>query len=298
MTRVDGIDLTGRVPGQRTGGRTDIPRPALSRRRELGDTSARSLLMTVLGEFVLPRDRPVWTSTLVSVLAMFDVEEKSARQALARTAGEGWLTAERHGRRVRWALTPPGRRLLTEGAERVYSFGQRHRAWDRRWLVLIASVPEAKRELRHRLRTRLSWAGFGSPSAGVWVSPDVAREHEAHSILEELGLAGGAMSFAATYGAIGNQESITQQAWDLDAIAARYEEFIDGFTGLRPADGDPSLVAQTRLVHEWRRFPFLDPQLPAELLPTRWSGTTAAQLFHRKHVEWRPAAQARWDALA
>lgn len=298
MTRVDSVEVAGRVPGQRTGSRGDTPRPTLSRRRELGDTSARSLLMTVLGEFVLPRDQPVWTSTLVEVLALFEVEEKSARQALARTAAEGWLTAQRHGRKVRWALTPPGRRLLTEGAERVYSFGQRQREWDRRWLVLIASVPEAKRELRHRLRTRLNWAGFGSPSAGVWVSPDVEREHEAQCIIEELGLAAGAMSFAASYGAIGNQESIAQQAWNLDAIAARYEEFIDAFTGLRPAAGDPSLVAQTRLVHEWRRFPFLDPQLPCELLPARWSGTTAAQLFHHKHVEWRPQAQTRWDELA
>ena len=297
MTRADGVEVSGRVPAQRTGGRADVPRPTVSRRRELGDTSARSLLMTVLGEFVLPRDRPVWTSILVEVLGMFGVEEKSARQALARTAAEGWLTAERKGRRVRWALTPPGRRLLTEGAERIYSFGQRQREWDGRWLVLIASVPEARRELRHRLRTRLSWAGFGSPSPGVWISPDTASEREAQLILADLGLADGAMSFVARYGTIGRQESIVQQAWDLDAIAARYEEFIDEFTGLHPAAGDATLVAQTRLVHEWRRFPFLDPQLPAELLPAKWSGTTAAQLFHRKHAEWDPSAQQRWDEL-
>jgi len=297
VTRADGVEVSGRVPTQRTGGRSDVPRPRVSRRRELGDTSARSLLMTVLGEFVLPRDRPVWTSTLVEVLGMFDIEEKSARQALARTAAEGWLTAERQGRRVRWALTSPGRRLLTEGAERIYSFGQQQRAWDRRWLVLIASVPEAKRELRHRLRTRLSWAGFGSPSPGVWVSPNTASEHEAHVILSELGLAEGAMSFIAHYGTIGREESIARQAWDLDALAMRYEEFIDEFTGLHPGAGDATLVAQTRLVHEWRRFPFLDPQLPPELLPARWSGTTAAQLFHRKHLEWRPEAQRRWEEL-
>lgn len=278
--------------------RPDPPRPAVSRRRELGDTSARSLLMTVLGEFVLPRDRPVWTSTLVDVLARFDVEEKSARQALARTAAEGWLQADRVGRRVRWALTAPGRRLLTEGAERIYSFGQQDRRWDHRWLVLIASVPEARRELRHRLRTRLSWAGFGSPSPGVWVSPDTSRQHEAQTILRELGLDAGAMSFAAHYGTIGRQESIVTQAWDLDRIAQRYGDFIDEFSGMRPAAGDATLVAQTRLVHEWRRFPFLDPQLPCELLPSRWSGTMAAQLFHRRHTEWRPEAQLRWSELA
>lgn len=295
--RSDGGGTSGQTPAQRSGQR-EAPRPAVSRRRELGDASARSLLMTLLGEFVLPRDHAVWTSTLVDVLAKFSVEEKSARQALARTAAEGWLMAVREGRRVRWSLTPPGRRLLSEGAERIYSFGQGERGWDHRWLVLIASVPESKRELRHRLRTRLSWAGFGSPSPGVWVSPHTASEPEARVILTELGLADAAMSFTARYGTVGRQESITRQSWDLDALALRYESFIDEFTGLHPAPGDAVLVAQIRLVHEWRRFPFLDPGLPDELLPARWSGRTAARLFHGKHLDWRPAAQQRWQQLA
>ncbi|MDQ0988928.1 hypothetical protein [Streptomyces sp. V3I7] len=97
--------------------------PALSRRREVGEVSARSLLMTLLGEYVLPKGTPVWTSALVDALALFGVEEKSACQALARTAKEGRPASERKGRRVRWALTGPGRRLLTEGARRIYDFG-------------------------------------------------------------------------------------------------------------------------------------------------------------------------------
>src|SRR5436305_1846771 len=99
------------------------PHPALSRRRELGATSARSLLLTVLGEFVLPRGQPVWTQMLIDVLGQLDVEHKSARQALARTAAEGLLTSDRAGRRVRWSLSEAGRRLLSEGAERIYGFG-------------------------------------------------------------------------------------------------------------------------------------------------------------------------------
>lgn len=271
--------------------------PALSRRRELGDTSARSLLMTVLGEFVMRRDQPVWTSTLVTVLAKFGVEEKSARQALARTAAEEWLSAERHGRRVRWRLTSRGRQLLTEGDDRIYSFGREERSWDRMWLVLMVSVPETKRELRHRLRTRLSWAGFGSPSAGVWVTPDTKREQEAQQILEELALTDGAMSFIAQYGSIGQEQSIVHQAWNLQAIAERYKQFIDEFGGLGPDGADATLVAHTRLVHEWRRFPLLDPQLPSELLPSGWTGAQAATLFHDLQLAWRPDAQRRWDEL-
>ena len=100
--------------------------PEVIRRREVRHTSARSLLMTVLGEFVLPAGRPVWTWVLVDTLASFGVAEKSARQALARAAAEGLLVRERVGRRTRWDLTPPARRLLTEGARRIYDLSLIH----------------------------------------------------------------------------------------------------------------------------------------------------------------------------
>ncbi|WP_281287619.1 PaaX family transcriptional regulator [Amycolatopsis rhizosphaerae] len=269
----------------------------MSRRREVSHTSARSLLMTVLGEFVLPRGRAVWTSTLVEVLGTFGVEEKSARQALARTAAEGWLVSERVGRRVRWSLTPPGRRLLTEGAERIYGFGRDAENWDGCWLMLLVSVPETKRDLRHTLRTRLTWAGFGSPTPGVWISADTGRQDEADEIVRTLGLDREAMSFVASYGRIGDEDAMVAQAWDLTALGERYEDFIDEFGALEPVSGGEVLHAQTRLVHEWRRFPFLDPRLPVRLLPPNWSGVKAAELFHRKHVEWRPAAQRHWEFL-
>jgi phenylacetic acid degradation operon negative regulatory protein len=36
---------------------------------------------------------------------------------------------------------------------------------------------------------------------------------------------------------------------------------------------------KTRLVHEFRKFLFIDPGLPAEVLPARWAGTEARGLF-------------------
>ena len=271
--------------------------PEVIRRREVRHTSARSLLMTVLGEFVLPAGRPVWTWVLVDTLAPFGVAEKSARQALARAAAEGLLVSERVGRRTRWDLTPAARRLLTEGAQRIYDFGHGERPWDGRWLLLLVSVPEAKRDLRHRLRTRLSWAGFGSPEAGVWISPHLGREGEALDVVKELGLAGCAMSFTATFGTIGGEDTMVSRAWDLTGLEQRYEAFLADFSALEPTGPAGVLHAQTRLVHEWRRFPFLDPQLPQALLPSNWSGSKAAELFHRRHAEWHQAASLRWDEL-
>ncbi|HEX6341019.1 PaaX family transcriptional regulator C-terminal domain-containing protein [Umezawaea sp.] len=273
----------------------DGAHPRVSRRREVSHASARSVLMTVLGEYVLPRRAPVWTSTVVEVLALFGVEEKSARQALSRTAAEGWLRSERVGRRVRWCLTAPGHRLLAEGAHRVSEFGREQGDWDGRWLMLFVTVPEAKRDLRHRVRTRLTWSGFGSPQPGVWVSPDTRRQAEAARIIAELGVESPVMSFVAEFGSIGEVDDLVARAWDLSDLTLRYQDFIDEFSGVRPTTGQNALHAQTLLVHEWRRFPFLDPDLPSVLLPENWTGAKAAELFHSKHHEWRAASQRHWD---
>ena len=268
--------------------------PALTRRHIVGAASARSHLLTVLGEFVLPHVEPVWTAALVQTLGGLGIEEKASRQAMARAAAEGWIAAAREGRRARWELTEPGRRLLAEGAERIYSFAAEGPPWDGCWLVLTVTVPEAQRQLRHRLRTRLSWAGFGTPAPGMWVSTNTAREAEAEQIVRDLGLDDAAFSFTGPFGGIGAPRNLVDQAWNLGAVADHYRVFLTEFDGLKPASDDEAMLTQIRLVHEWRRFPFLDPQLPAELLPPNWIGKRAAALFRQRHGAWHDRAQRRW----
>ena len=274
------------------------PDRALSRRRELGATSARSLLLTVLGEFVLPRDRPVWTQVLIDVLGGMGVEPKSARQALARTAAEGLLVSDREGRRVRWSLSASGQQLLSDGARRIYGFGDPTRPWDGRWLVLLVSVPESRRRLRHRLRTRLAWAGLGSPAPGVWLSPDPGKQAEVAAVVADLDLDGVTSSFVGPFGEIGAERDVVAQAWDLAEVETAYEEFLETFSAAEPAGPPDVLVHQIHLVHAWRRFPFLDPHLPTELLPDEWAGSRAAALFARLHADWDGPARQHWASLA
>jgi phenylacetic acid degradation operon negative regulatory protein len=271
--------------------------PFVTRRQELGAASARSLLLTVLGEFVLPDGRPVWTSALLELLADLDVAEKAARQAIMRTADSGWIEGSRIGRETRWSLTAAGTRLLREGTERIYGFADEARTWDGRWLVLTVAVPENNRALRARLRTQLGWAGLGSPNPGVWVTPRADREPEAGRVLDSLGLSTGSWSFVARAGEVGDERSLVRSAWDLDAIETRYEDFLELVGRRRPRNDRQALVAQVRLVQEWRRFPLLDPGFPRELLPPRWSGNRAAQVFRERHATWAPRAQAAWAEL-
>lgn len=276
----------------------DAP-PVLTRRQGVGSASARSLLLTVLGEFVLPADHgvPAWTSAFIQTLALVDVEEKSARQALARTAADGWIVSVRDGRRAAWQLTMAGRRLLTEGATRIYGFHGVAREWDGRWLLVLVSVPETDRHRRHLLRSRLGWVGLGSPSPGLWVSPYPDRQEEVRRVLADAGVEETASSFVARDGEIGDPLRMTRQAWDVTSLERRYDQFRAAFARLAPRSAEATLRAQIQLVHEWRRFPLLDPALPATLLPPDWSGVRAGALFHRRHRQWSAAAGAHWRKL-
>ncbi len=270
---------------------------AQQRRRETGATSARSLLLTVLGEFALPGREPVWTGTFLGALGALGVEEKAARQALARTATEGLLKAERLGRRTRWHLTDRGEQLLEEGTDRIYGFMRRQRRWDGRWLVLAVTVPETQRQLRHRLRTRLTWAGMGSPAPGLWVVPDAGRADEVGAIVTELGIEHSAMAWVGPSAGIGDPEDVVAAAWRLDEVEAAYDDFVSEFSGRAVNDHEEAFVAQVQLVHTWRRFPAVDPALPAELLDHDWPGPGAAAVFHRCHDRWHRRAQAHWRSL-
>lgn len=276
------------------------PAPATarsSRRRDVGSGSARSLLLTVLGEFVRPRDERVWTATLVEALGALGVEEKAARQALTRTASEGLLTSSRHGRRVLWDLTDAGTDLLKAGAARIYGHMREHRAWDGRWLVLTVAIPEAQRQLRHRLRTRLTWLGLGSPTSGLWVTPDDRKEPEVHAVIRDLGLDQQSFAWTGPATGIGDESRLIQQAWDLDEVEGRYLDFLTNFESLRAETPREAFVAQVRMLQEWRRFPFLDPDLPSELLDHDWPGARAAAVFHDRHARWHRQAQAEWDRM-
>src|SRR3954471_4700523 len=262
------------------------------RRRSVCAPAARSTLLTVLGEYLLPRPEGVWLQALIGSLRLLGFTPSAARQAVVRSTREGWLQGERIGRRSRMRLTESSAELLRDGARRIYEFG-RPVDWDGRWMLIVLRVPEQRRELRHRLTTQLAWAGFGSLRGRVWIPPHVDR-----GALVQAEAPAQLLSFRAEVGAFGDTGKVISEAWDLPVLRDHYEQFIADFSRVRPRAEAATFTAQTALVHAWRRFPFIDPDLPDDLLPRDWPRRRANQLFRERHDRWAGAAQAHFDALA
>jgi phenylacetic acid degradation operon negative regulatory protein len=265
------------------------------RRRSVGAPAARSVLLTTLGEYVLSAPDGVWQETLIAALGTLDYKTQAARQAMARSVTAGWLSTTRHGRRSRIHLTDSSERMLRTGAERIYSFGDGWQ-WDGQWLLVILRVPEQRREVRHQLRTQLAWAGFGSLGGGLWISPHVDREGELRDRVSG-GTVAELQSFRAELGSIGDPAKLVADAWNLDEVAGAYHDFIARFARLRPRTPEATFKAQTLLVHDWRKFPFLDPDLPEDMLPAHWPRSRAHGVFRERHALWDEVAQDYFASL-
>jgi phenylacetic acid degradation operon negative regulatory protein len=273
----------------------DDTRPALRRPGPARGPSARAYLLILLGDYALDQGDAAWTHTVVEALGLVGFEEKAARQALTRSANAGLLTPRRVGRRTRWYLTPAGHDALTAAKNRLFAIGP-ERDWDGDWLIVLATVPENHRNLRHRLRTSLSWAGFGSLGPGVWLSPHPSHAAEARLVLASLGEQVQATLLHARLDNPEERQRLVNQAWDVAELDRQYGAFLDRFSGVRPRTPEHALVELAHLLYQWRRLLLADPGLPTNLLPPQWSGEQARRLLLERHRRWRQMARTWWQA--
>lgn len=263
----------------------------------LPTVSARSLLLTVMGEFSYPRDEAVWTTALVRVLGGLGVEGHAARQAIARSADAGWIERERIGRTARWRLTRSGKKVIEDGLQRATAFLDRSESWDGGWLVLLVSVPQGERTTRKRLYGGLAWLRMGNPTPGVWLTPHVDALADLRSLIAEFGLADSAISFVGHTEDVGlSDEQIVQRAWNLSELADSYRTLLRRYADHQPASGDEVLLSYLELRNFLQQFMRLDPQLPEELLP-EWVGHEASEMFRDRRDRWSPGAWERWQEI-
>ncbi|MFQ5890091.1 MAG: PaaX family transcriptional regulator C-terminal domain-containing protein [Gemmatimonadota bacterium] len=258
----------------------------------------QDLVFTLFGDFLLHRPGPVWVGSLITLLRTLRLSEGAARTVLSRMVGKGWLAAARRGRHSFYDLTPRGRRLLEAGESRIYH-PPRDKPWDGRWYLIAYSIPENRRSIRDGLRVRLSWLGCGSLGNGLWICPHDVRV-PLEEIADSLRIRDNLELFRAEHTGFSDVQRLVAHCWDLPAINARYEAFIDRYwpeyeASRSKLEGgrlspEECFVRRFALVHEYREFPLIDPYLPRSLLPREWAGDCAAGLFTAFHDLLMPLA--------
>jgi phenylacetic acid degradation operon negative regulatory protein len=247
-------------------------------------TQPRHLIVTVYGLY--SRGAGGWMSvaSLVSLLGDLGIDEPAVRSSISRLKRRGILVARRAGGAAGYELSGEGQAILREGDHRIFRMERAQLADG--WLLAVFSVPEAERHQRHVLRSQLSRLGFGTAAPGVWIAPAYLREATAE-MLARLGLSGYADLFHADHLAFGDLAAKVRQWWDLDRterlasdFVAAYEPVLTGWPHGRAASRSREAFADyVRVLTDWRRLPYSDPGLPAELLPAGWTGARAAEIF-------------------
>jgi len=262
------------------------------------DISARSVLVTIFGDSVVPAGGEIWLGDLIDLVDQFGFNERLVRTSMFRLGAEGWFEVERVGRRSRYRLTPWAMGEFAAAEARIYGGSV---AWDGQWtLVLVDAAPGSAAFTRagaEAARTVLLERGFAPVAPGVLAAPRAEPEVVA-GWLRAAGAVGVVPIARASFHDVAALAGAgwPASAFDLEPVAERYRAVVRTYGPLAAVAewgevggwaevGDEAAFAlRTMLVHELRRARLADPGLPPEALPAGWPGpdavAVASSVYH------------------
>ncbi|WP_205620293.1 phenylacetic acid degradation operon negative regulatory protein PaaX [Alteribacter aurantiacus] len=248
--------------------------------------NTRSMIFTLYGDYIRHYGNEIWIGSLISLLKEFGHNEQSIRAAISRMNKQGWVQSRKEGNKSYYFLTERGVNRIEEAADRIFKLKNAH--WDGKWRMLMYTIPETKRTIRDELRKELVWSGFGTLSNSCWISPN-PLDKQVDDLIKKYAINDYVHFFVSEYKGPRESRQVIEECWNLNEINDRYQSFIKTYSEKYIIDknkiekGEISdgecFVERTKLVHEYRKFLFVDPGLPEDLLPKRWLGDYAASLF-------------------
>lgn len=235
--------------------------------------STTSLLRTLIGLYLRPLGGRISSAALVRLAGDLGIPAARARTAITRLKQRGLLIATAD---AGYALNPVALAMLERGDRRIFTV--RTMAPGDDWMLVSVTIPETRRDLRHQLRRRLQFLGAGAVTAGLWILPGHLAD-EVEQLLAELD----ARCYTTLFRTRDPMpaEPLRDAAarwWDLDALRAEHERFLASLVDL---DQTEPFAAYVRLIDSWRVLPYIDPGLPASLLPEGWPGERSVREFER-----------------
>lgn len=254
---------------------------------------ARTALLDLYQEHLLPRGGQAPVAALVRLLAPLGISTPAVRTAVSRMRRQGLLAPVRVEGVPGYALTEQARMALGRPPDPD--------DWDGTWHVLLISLP-AGRAVRERLHTGLRTLGYGclgeSARTASWIGARASAQLDA--FLAATGAR--AERFVARHD--GDSQALIARAWDMEALSRAYRRFLDAppapvAGGARDAAGAggieadrDSYVQLSVLLRRWAELAALEPGLPAALLPPDWPGRKARASYQAERARLAgPAAR-------
>lgn len=245
------------------------------------------ILQTLYGQFVYPEGFDpkhlhfLALKSLTKFFATIGYSPGTVRLMLSRSVKDGEFLRKKNGKNVFYSPSP-------EMVNDIYSTGawafskDSQKPWDGGWFIVTYQIPDERRELRERLRNRLTRLGFGRLTYSVWVSP-FDRSEVITRIANELQISNEVITFSSKETNM-PPETLTTRAWDLSKIARYYLDLIELLNTIKAAlSNNPS--DEEAFGGIWEACAHFvitvkdDPYLPPALLPADWPGNRAAELY-------------------
>lgn len=228
----------------------------------------------------------IWIGGLIRLMAPFGVSSAAVRQAVSRMSRQGWIVAHKRGTRAYYSLTERGADRIASLIPRIYG---PILEWDGSWRLLAYTVPEKHRERRDRLRKELAVLGWAPLAASLWISPNNALP-AARAAATSSAIDANIALFEGGYRGPLSDRELVERCWDLPTIAAAYDDFnrmyrprLENERRTGRLSDEEAFVERLWLVHDYRKFTYVDPGLPSTLLPGGWPGSHAAATFREYH---------------
>ncbi|HJX78431.1 PaaX family transcriptional regulator [Glutamicibacter sp.] len=267
-----------------------------------GDLSVprhHQLIVSLFGLYARQYGGALPVATIISLMEDVGVESTGTRSSISRLKKRGVIESVQVQGRNGYSLADSVLTTFAEGDERI--FHPRRATAQDRWLLATFTVPETQRNIRHKIRSALVRMGFGSVVPGLWIAPEHAKD-AALAYFTRHGLDQYFEFFLAEHiGGAEIQKNLSSW-WDLVSLDQLYSEFLnanrdrlESWQQLVRAGDNPEYDARAFADHlilltQWRRLPYSDPGLPAELLPEGWNALKAEDLFHKLHTLLAPMA--------
>lgn len=245
------------------------------------DISARSVLVTIFGDSILPVTRSLWLAQLFQLTELFGFSHRLVRTSMYRLAAEGWLTNERVGRQSCYHLTELAARESSQAEARIYQATSAD--WSGRWSLVFLENSSLDAQEQDRISEHLLWHGFIRLGRGVFGSP-TATPAEVRELCLPLHPSSHVPIASANFADLGElvDSGFFSSGFNTPEVESVYGEFVERYepfcSGGVPEQPLGAFALRTMLVHDIRRIRLRFPDVPSQLLRSDWIGDRAERV--------------------